>query len=61
MSYIAIGLIHRRLLIFLVLLEAPFNPIRRQNNSVLLTVDLTRAVADEAIARKDSVVVAYRE
>ena len=43
-----------------VLLEAPFDPSRRQNNSVLLTIDLTRAVADEAIARKDSVVVAYR-
>jgi putative NIF3 family GTP cyclohydrolase 1 type 2 len=27
---------------------------------VLLTVDLTRAVADEAIERKDSVVIAYR-
>jgi putative NIF3 family GTP cyclohydrolase 1 type 2 len=30
-------------------------------NSVLLTIDLTNAVADEAIERKDSVVVAYRE
>jgi putative NIF3 family GTP cyclohydrolase 1 type 2 len=44
----------------LVLLEAPFDPIRRQMNSVLLTVDLTKAVADEAIERKDCVVVAYR-
>nr|POE74366.1 ngg1-interacting factor 3 [Quercus suber] len=34
---------------------------RRQRNSVLLTVDLTRAVADEAIRRKDSVIVAYRK
>ncbi|KAL4968032.1 Nif3-like dinuclear metal center hexameric protein [Aspergillus stella-maris] len=42
-----------------LLLEAPFHPSRRQNNSVLLTIDLTRAVADEAIKRKDSVVVAY--
>ncbi|PLB36001.1 Nif3-like dinuclear metal center hexameric protein [Aspergillus candidus] len=42
-----------------LLLEAPFNPARRQKNSVLLTIDLTRAVADEAIARRDSVVVAY--
>ncbi|KAL6239085.1 hypothetical protein BDW75DRAFT_199553 [Aspergillus navahoensis] len=42
-----------------LLLEAPFNPTRRQKNSVLLTIDLTKAVADEAIARKDSVVVAY--
>jgi putative NIF3 family GTP cyclohydrolase 1 type 2 len=29
-------------------------------NSVLLTVDLTKAVVDEAIERNDSVVVAYR-
>ncbi|EAW06877.1 Nif3-like dinuclear metal center hexameric protein [Aspergillus clavatus NRRL 1] len=42
-----------------LLLEAPFNPARRQKNSVLLTIDLTKAVADEAIKRKDSVVVAY--
>jgi dinuclear metal center YbgI/SA1388 family protein len=42
-----------------VLLEAPFDPARRQRNSVLLTVDLTKAVADEAIARRDSVVIAY--
>ncbi|KAI4152448.1 MAG: hypothetical protein L6R39_001824 [Caloplaca ligustica] len=43
-----------------LLLEAPFDPIRRQMNSVLLTIDLTKAVADEAIERKDCVVVAYR-
>jgi hypothetical protein len=43
-----------------VLLEAPFDPLRRQMNSVLLTVDLTKAVVDEAIERKDSIVVAYR-
>ncbi|MCJ1471329.1 NGG1 interacting factor [Pseudocyphellaria aurata] len=42
-----------------LLLEAPFDPIRRQMNSVLLTVDLTKAVADEAIERKDCVVVSY--
>ncbi|PLB50223.1 putative NGG1 interacting factor Nif3 [Aspergillus steynii IBT 23096] len=42
-----------------LLLEAPFNHERRQRNSVLLAIDLTKAVADEAIARKDSVVVAY--
>lgn len=42
-----------------LLLEAPFDPIRRQMNSVLLTVDLTKAVVDEAIERKDSIVVAY--
>ena len=43
-----------------VLLEAPFDPIRRQMNSVLLTIDLTKAVADEAIERKDCAVIAYR-
>jgi len=43
-----------------VLLEAPYDPLRRQMNSVLLTVDLTEAVVDEAIERKDSIVVAYR-
>lgn len=41
-------------------MEAPFDPIRRQMNSVLLTIDLTKAVADEAIERKDCVVVSYR-
>ncbi|MCJ1287687.1 hypothetical protein MMC26_007039 [Xylographa opegraphella] len=44
---------------FVVLLEAPFDPIRRQMNSVLLTVDLTKAVADEAIENNHCVVVAY--
>lgn len=43
-----------------VLLEAPFDPLRRQMNSVLLTVDLTKTVADEAIERGDSVIIAYR-
>ncbi|KAF1985887.1 putative NGG1 interacting factor Nif3 [Aulographum hederae CBS 113979] len=42
-----------------LLLESPFDPLRRQMNSVLLTVDLTKAVADEAIERNDSIVVAY--
>ncbi|KAL4892617.1 GTP cyclohydrolase 1 type 2/Nif3 [Aspergillus ambiguus] len=42
-----------------LLLEAPYNPSQKQNNSVLLTIDLTKAVADEAIARKDSIVIAY--
>lgn len=42
-----------------LLLEAPFDPLRRQMNSVLLTVDLTKAVVDEAIERNDSVIVAY--
>jgi hypothetical protein len=44
-----------------VLLEAPFEPTRRQKNSVLLAIDLTTAVADEAIKRQDSAVVAYRK
>jgi putative NIF3 family GTP cyclohydrolase 1 type 2 len=42
-----------------LLLEAPFDPLRRQMNSVLLTVDLTRAVTDEAIEHNHSVVVSY--
>lgn len=46
--------------IFIVLLESPFDPLRRNMNSVLLTVDLTKAVADEAIERNDSMIVAYR-
>lgn len=29
-------------------------------NSALLTIDLTKAVADEAIERGDSIIVAYR-
>jgi putative NIF3 family GTP cyclohydrolase 1 type 2 len=44
-----------------LLLEAPFDKHRQpQKNSVLLANDLTSAVADEAIERRDSVVVAYR-
>jgi dinuclear metal center YbgI/SA1388 family protein len=42
-----------------LLLEAPFVASRRQSNTVLLTIDLTRAVADEAIALQSSIVVAY--
>ncbi|QSS51142.1 NGG1 interacting factor Nif3 [Histoplasma capsulatum var. duboisii H88] len=42
-----------------LLLESPFSFTRRKKNSVLLTVDLTRAVADEAIERGDSVIIAY--
>lgn len=43
-----------------LLLEAPFIPTRpRSRNTVLLTVDLTRAVAEEAIENNHSVVVAY--
>lgn len=45
----------------IVLLEAPFEPSRRQKNSVLLAIDLTTAVANEAIKRQDSAVVAYRK
>lgn len=44
-----------------MLLEAPFEPSRRQKNSVLLAIDLTTAVADEAIQRQVSIVVAYRK
>ncbi|KAJ5136132.1 hypothetical protein N7448_004686 [Penicillium atrosanguineum] len=42
-----------------LLLEAPLDPSRRQKNSVLLAIDLTTAVADEAIKRRDSAIVAY--
>ncbi|KAI9743349.1 MAG: hypothetical protein M1818_003195 [Claussenomyces sp. TS43310] len=41
-----------------LLLEAPHRP-GHLKNSVLLTVDLTSRVVDEAIARRDSVIVAY--
>jgi hypothetical protein len=44
---------------FKVLLEAPYRQ-QHLKNSVLLTVDLTKAVADEAITRGDSVIIAYR-
>jgi dinuclear metal center YbgI/SA1388 family protein len=42
-----------------LLLEAPFVASRRQSNTVLLTIDLTKAVADEAIALNSSIVIAY--
>jgi dinuclear metal center YbgI/SA1388 family protein len=42
-----------------LLLEAPFDPSRRQSNNALLTIDLTKAVADEAIALNSSIVIAY--
>ncbi|KAF1973341.1 NIF3 NGG1 interactin-like proteing factor 3-like 1, partial [Bimuria novae-zelandiae CBS 107.79] len=42
-----------------LLLEAPFVPSRRQDNTVLLTIDLTKAVADEAIELNSSIIVAY--
>ncbi len=41
-----------------VLLEAPHRP--HLTNIVLLTIDLTKAVADEAIKRKTSIIIAYR-
>ncbi|KAJ5033619.1 uncharacterized protein L3040_008731 [Drepanopeziza brunnea f. sp. 'multigermtubi'] len=42
-----------------LLLEAPHRPDSRLKNSALLTIDLTKAVADEAIARQDSIVISY--
>lgn len=45
----------------IVLLESPYNPNHKLKNTVLLTTDLTKAVADEAIARRDSIIVTYRE
>ena len=43
-----------------MLLEAPLHGPKRPKNSVLLTIDLTTAVTDEAIRRGDSLIVAYR-
>lgn len=43
-----------------MLLEAPYDPDRKQRNSVLLTIDLTRGVAEEAIRRQDSIIISYR-
>ncbi|RDW73953.1 hypothetical protein BP5796_07395 [Coleophoma crateriformis] len=42
----------------IILLEAPYRP-QQQKSSVLLTIDLTAAVANEAITRKDSVIISY--
>lgn len=44
-----------------LLLESPLQPSQSQRNSnrVLLTIDLTKAVADEAVAQNVSLVVAY--
>lgn len=42
-----------------LLLEAPMRTYKRQQNSVLLTVDLTRAVAEEAIQKEVSIVISY--
>lgn len=42
-----------------LLLEAPFVDSRPRSNTVLLTIDLTRAVADEAIALNTSIIVSY--
>ncbi|KAJ5206109.1 NGG1p interacting factor 3 NIF3 [Penicillium cf. griseofulvum] len=39
--------------------QTPFDKSRILNNSVLLTIDLTTAVADEAIKERHSVIVAY--
>jgi len=43
-----------------LMLESPHLPEKKLKNSVLLTIDLTKAVAQEAIEKKVSVVVAYR-
>lgn len=42
-----------------LLLEAPLVPDRRPSNNVLLTIDLTKAVADEAISFNCSIIIAY--
>lgn len=43
-----------------LLLEAPWNPRAGLRNSVLLTIDLTKAVAEEAIQKKCGAIVTYR-
>jgi hypothetical protein len=59
--------LYKLLTLIEVLLEAPldmtppFDASQKQKNSVLLTIDLTKAVADEAIKNRNSVVVAYRK
>jgi len=42
-----------------LLLEVPFDSLCPPNHSVLLTVDLTRAVAIEAVEREASIIIAY--
>ena len=44
-----------------LLLEAPENPQRPKKNEVLLTIDLTEKVADEANERGCSLIMSYRE
>lgn len=43
-----------------LLLEAPYLPEKQLKNRVLLSIDLTKAVAQEAIEKRVGVVVAYR-
>lgn len=43
-----------------LLLEAPHLPEKDLNNEVLLAIDLTTGVAEEAIHRRSGVIVAYR-
>lgn len=43
-----------------VLLEAPAKPSEQLRQRALLTVDLTKAVADEAISGGVSIIVSYR-
>lgn len=48
----------------IVLLEAPYRkdiPRPSDKHTVLLTIDLTRAVAAEAIVKKAVAIVSYRE
>ncbi|KAG4430533.1 hypothetical protein IFR05_013986 [Cadophora sp. M221] len=42
-----------------LLLEAPYRPDNKLGKSALLTIDLTKAVADEAIEGKHSIIVSY--
>lgn len=43
-----------------LLLEAPHNEQAKLKNKVLLTIDLTKAVTEEAIQKRCGAVVAYR-
>lgn len=43
-----------------LLLEAPHNEQAKLKNRVLLTIDLTKAVTEEAIQKRCGAIVAYR-
>lgn len=60
-AYLAMAYHDQKLIKKKVLLASPLHPSQpRQRNSALLTIDLTTAVADEAIRRRASIIIAYR-